>query len=213
MLDAPARLDRNAARAVLADADSSALACLIAVTCFVGDDILDEDGQPYTADELQEMLHPDNVILADGNLDKICGLLFTASGDEALVLPAIFQRVVAAVIEGDPFAFEDDNDTPTIPEVFWTLYQLELLLEEPLLDDLSAKVQRYIAKLAEEEAEDIAALQSQLDSVGDDLSGLEGYADKCLKFHKLHLATQLKALGCKAEWIADLDQDLAAALS
>ncbi len=207
MLDSPASLNRTAARALLADPDAHALSALIALTCFIGDDFLDEDEQPLTPPEIREMLEPDKVLLADGNLEKVAGLLFAVSGEEFLEEPAIFSRLVAAVNEGDAMAFEDDDDEPTLPEVFWTMYQLELLVEDSLIEELGERVQRYIASLTENEAEDV----EEMLAAGEEQE-IESYTDRLLKFHKLSMAAQLRALGCKPEWLDDLDPDLSALL-
>jgi hypothetical protein len=202
VLEAPDNLNRNAARALLVDPDTHALSALIAVTVFVGDDFLDEDGQPLAPYELREMLSPDKVLIADGNLDKVAGLLFAISGDEFLETPVIFSRLVAAVNEGDPMAYEEEDDEPTLPEIFWTMYQLELLTEDEITMELGERVQRYIAQLAANEAEDVEALLEEEGEV------LEAYTDRLLKFHKVSLAAQLRSLGCKPEWLDELDPDL-----
>ena len=203
MLEQLPTLNRTAARALLADPDTHALAALIALTSFIGDDFLDEEEQPLTPAEIREMLAADKVLVADGNLDKIAGLLFAVSGEEFLSDPTLFQRLVAAINEGDPQAFEDDEDEPTIPEIFWALYQLELLVEDALVEELGERVQRYIGELQDNEAEDVEELLLAEGEV------IEAYTDRLLRFHKLSLAAQLRSLGCEAEWLDDLDPDLA----
>jgi hypothetical protein len=203
MLDLLPTLNRTAARALLADPDTHALAAIIALTCFIGDDFLDEDEQPLTPEELREMLAEDKVLVADGNLDKIAGLLFAVSGEEFLNDPTLFKRLVAAVNEGDPYAFEDDEDEPTMPEIFWAMYQLELLVEDQITEEIGERVQQYIGRLSDNEAEDIEELLAEESEV------IEAYTDRLLRFHKLSLAAQLRALDCKAEWLDGLDPDLA----
>lgn len=211
MLDLPVTLNRSKAQELLESPDTQALSALAAAASLIGDDILDEQGQPCLEEELTEMLKAEGTNPADVTITRICGLLYAVSGDEFLEDPDHFQRMVGAVVEGDLFSYEDE-EPPSIPDVFWALYQIGLTVEDDLVSELGPRVQRYLEKLAEDEAEDVAGLQDVLSLEGSSPEDLQPYADQLLIFRRTKLASELRDLGCKPEWVADLDEELAEAL-
>lgn len=213
MLDLPSTLDKIAAGRLLEDEDTDAMAALVALTAFIGDDFLDEDGQPLDEDEIREMLQPERLKLQPEPLTRICGLLYAISGDEFTQDPTHFRRMVGAIVEGGPFVYEDDNEEPTLPDVYWALYLVELLVEDEMLDELGPRVQAYISRLAEEEAEDSQALADEIEREGLDPEELEPYVSKILIFRRTRLAADLRRMRYPADALIDLDPELAEALS
>lgn len=213
MLDLPATLNRSLAQELLEDPATMALSALAAVAALIGEDILDEQGQPCLEDELHEMLRAEGVQAADDTITRICGLLYAISGDEFLEDVDHFRRMIGAVVEGDLFAYEDDEEPPSVADVFWGLYQIGLTVEDDLTGDLSPRVERYLKELAEEEAEDVEGLYDLISMEGSDPEDLKPYADEILTFRRAKLASELKRLGCKPEWFADLDPELAGSLA
>jgi hypothetical protein len=200
-------LSREAARRFLLDPYCEALTALVSAASFIGEDLL-EDGQPVSEMDLQEMLAAENVKALDENLSKCCGLLYAISGDEFLESVPHFRRIVGAVTEGDPFVYEED-ETPTVPEIFWAFYQINLLIEDDITQELGTRVTRYLERIADEEAEDQEALQTIMEEDGFEPEDLKPYAEKFLGHRMQKLALELKDLNCKPEWVADMDPELA----
>lgn len=209
MLELPPSLNHSAAREILSDPESDALSCVIAASVFLQDDLLDDEEQPYTEEEMDQMLDAASAPTYSDNLGRIAGLLNAVAGDEFLESPAHFLRMVAAIVEGDIYAYEDDNDEPSIPDVYWALYLVGLATEDDIVDELSGKVKAFVMRLAEEEAEDVEALQEAIELEGSEPEDLQPYADRILFFRRRELAKRLVRLGCKSEWVADLDEELA----
>lgn len=212
-LTLPLGLDRQAARELLADVDCDALSALLALSVFLGDDLFDEEGQPYLEDELLLMLEDQQLELAPENLTRACGLLFAVTGDEMLETVLNFRRFVNAVNHGRLFDYEDDDDQPELPDVFWAMYLAELLTDDPLIDELSTQIGQYLRQLAEDEVEDLPGLRQAMAEEGDDLEQIEDYVTARLTFRRATLALRLKRLGVKPEWMADTDQTLALLLA
>jgi hypothetical protein len=209
VFDLPVSLNQEVARGLLANPETDALSALLAMSCFLQDDVLDEDGQPYLEYELREMLDAAHVRASPENITRVCGLLHAIAGDEFLDTVVHFLRMLAAIVEGDAFAYEDDQNEPSLADMYWGLYLAGLLAEDDLLAEIGPRVERYIQRTAEDEAEDSDALQQFMDEQGDSPEQLESYTDELLSFRRRLLATNLTALGCKSEWVSDLDPDLA----
>lgn len=210
MNELPAFLNREEARSILEDPASDALLALLSTSAFIGDDILDdEDGQPMLEEELREMLDAEHVRVAPENVTKVCGLLHAISGDEFLEDVIHFLRITGAIVEGDIYAYEDDQEEPTLADIFWTFYQINLVAEDNLIDELGGRVQRYLTSLAEEEAEDKEALEEWIAQEGAEPEDLQPYVERELVFRRRRLAKGLSTLGCKPEWVSDLDPELA----
>jgi hypothetical protein len=212
-LDMPmaSTLDLSVARQILRDHDSSAIACLVAAGALVGDDLFDEeDGQPYSEGELSWLFEHTGFKPLPSALAKITGLLFARSGDEFTDSPEHFERLTSAIVEGDMFAYQDDKEDPTVPDLYWALYQVGLTIEEDdMLDEIGPRVEKYIRKLIEEEVEDVEGLAAEVAEEGSDPSALDPYITRVLVFRRAMMAADLRRLGCKAEWLADLDPELA----
>lgn len=211
MADITANLNREAAARFLTDPYCEALTALVSAACFLGEDIL-EDGQPVSETDLQEMLDAENVRVIDDNLSKCCGLLFAISGDEFLESAPHFKRIIGAITEGDPFIYDEDEQ-PSVPEMFWAFYQINLLIEDDITEELSGKVLNFLEKVAEDEAEDQEALQVILDEDGADPEDLKPYAEQFLGYRMKKLAGELSELNCKPEWVGDMDPELAELMS
>ena len=80
--------------------------------------------------------------------------------------------------------------------------------EEETIDDLGPRVQRYIERMVDEEAEDTEALASAVEEEGLGAEELEPYVKKVLVFRRAMMAEDLRKLGCKPEWLDSLDPDL-----
>jgi hypothetical protein len=211
MLDLPAYLDRITAERLLNDVETDAFAALLSVACLLGDDFLDEDGQPMTDSELQELL---GVPARQEVLVRVCGLLNAVAGDEFTTDPDHFRRMVSAIVEGDPFQYEDDGEEPTLPDVYWALYLVGLTVEDDIVSELGGRVLRYVAQLAEEEAEDSEDLAAEIKANGGaDAEELESYINRVLILRRAKLVIDLQALKCKPEWMADLDPELSSTMS
>lgn len=210
----PATLNREAGGRFLADPGIDALTAVVAACAFLQDDLLDEDHQPYLPDELRLMLEAEHLDIPSEVLTKICGLLFAVSGDEFLDSVVHFRRFVASTVEGQVFSYDDEidpggEDEPSLSDVFWALYQADLLVADDLTDSLGPKIGQYINLLGQEEAHDAPGLAQSLAEEPDDLQQMEDYTRANLVFRRRRLAANLRELGCKPEWIADLDPELA----
>jgi len=207
----PSLLDTGEARRILSEQDSSAIACLIAATALIGDELFDEeDGQPFSQQELALIFEHTGFQPLESCLAKITGLLFARSGDEFLEDPDHFESLVAAIVEGDILAYADDIDDPTVPDLYWAIYQVGLTIdEEEIIDDIGPRVRRYMERLVEEEVEDVEGLAREVEEEGLDVEELEPYLQKVLVFRRTMMAEDLRKLGCKAEWLDSLDPDLA----
>jgi hypothetical protein len=64
-------------------------------------------------------------------------------------------------------------------------------------------------RLIEEEVEDVEGLAEEVAREGSDPSELEPYVTRVLVFRRALMANDLRRLGCKPEWLDDLDPDLA----
>lgn len=212
MSDLPQNLDRMAARALLGSQDVNALTCLLCLSLMVGDDIFDEDGQPADEETIREYLGSDSANVLDENITKAVGLLHAISGPEFVEDRTHFKRFVSAIIEGDPFHFDREEDEPTIPEVYWALYQVNFITEDDIIQELGPAVQDYISKLADDEAEDNQALAQAIAEEGDDPENIEPYVSRILVFRREDLANELTRLRCPAEWVREEDPDLADAM-
>lgn len=213
MLELPPSLSRSAAQDLLADPDTYAFAALTAAASLLGEDLLDEEGQPYLEEELELMLEVEGAKPAPETLSRIAGLLFTVSGEECLADVDHFRRSVSAIVEGDILTY--DEEPPSLADVFWALYQIGLTVEEDVFDDLEEPVARYLEALAEEEAEDAEGFQTYLAAQGEEITPeeLEPYVSRLLIFRRQRLAEDLRRLGCKPDWMLELDEDLAAAMA
>jgi hypothetical protein len=207
----PGILDTSEARRILREQDSSALACLVAASALIGDDVFDEeDGQPFSVKELALLFEHTGFRPLLSCLAKITGLLFARSGDEFLEDPDHFESLVAAIVEGDPLAYLDDIEDPTVPDLYWAIYQVGLTIdEEEIIDDIGPRVRRYMERLVEEEVEDVESLAQAVEEEGLDVEELEPYLKKVLVFRRTMMAEDLRKLGCKPEWLDSLDPDLA----
>ncbi len=207
----PGTLDVSVAREILRDHDSSALACLVSAAALLGDDLFDEeDGQPWSEQELGWLFEHTGFKPLPASLSKITGLLFARSGDEFTDSPEHFERLTSAIVEGDMFAYQDDKEDPTVPDLYWALYQVGLTIEEDdMLDELSPRVEKYIQRLIEDEVEDVEGLAAEVAEEGSDPDAIEPYVTRILVFRRAMMAADLRRLGCKAEWLADLDPELA----
>ena len=209
LLVLPPSLDREVARELLLDPDTDAFSALLSIMVFLRDDVLDEEGQPYLEDELRMFLEADHVEVADENLTRACGLLYAISGDEFLENVQNFRRFVSAVNNGRLFDFEDDDEEPELPDVFWAIYLAELLVEDDLTEELDPRIGRYLQQLAENEVTDYPGLSQATAEEGDDVEQIEDYMTARLTFRRHVMAMKLKRLGCQPEWLADTDPELA----
>lgn len=207
----PASLDLSEARRILSEQDSSAVACLVAAAALIGDDIFDEeDGQPFSEGELALLFEHTNFTPLPSCLAKITGLLFARSGDEFLEDPDHFESLVSAIVEGDILAYAEDLDDPTVPDLYWAIYQVGLTVgEDELIEEIGPRVQKYIERLIEDEVEDVEGLARAVEEEGLDPAELEPYLQKVLVFRRTMMAEDLRKLGCKPEWLDSLDPDLA----
>ncbi len=211
MEDLPARLDTSVAADLLKDPETSAFVCLVAACAILGDEaVTDEDGQPPDEEELDLMLGAEGVRPHEECLTKIVGLLMSVSGQEFFDDPGLFHRLASAIVDGDPFAREDDGDDLSAPDCYWAIYQVGLVAddEEPL-DDLSDRVKDFIAEIASEEAEDMEGLAEEIAREGGDVESLQPYFETLLLIRRNLMAMDLIKLKCDPEWIEGMDPELA----
>lgn len=211
MLDTPASIDRIVACQLLEDAETYALVALLCVCALLGDDILDEDGQPHSEHEMGIMLESHSSTVREENLTKVCGLLHAIAGDDYTDDPDHFRRLSSAIVEGDVFDYDDEE--PHISDLYWALYQVGLTVEDSMVDSLGPRVRKYITDLAEDEAEDLEGLASAMAEEGEDPEDIEPYAQAVLVFRRAKLAKALYDLKCKPDWVEDLDPELAASMA
>ena len=168
--------------------DCSALAALLAATALLGGGedfpLLDDEEQPVDFDVALELIQVACPRVDKSNVHRILGLLFAASGSEIFEDPDHMERFVGAIVYGDPYRFEEDQETPLLVEITWALYQVDALLEESVDDLLSEEVGARIAELVEDSPLDVALLQA----VDPDFTGS---ADE---FYALLLDSRLAAL-------------------
>lgn len=207
--------DRANAAECLKDDDASAFACLVAAMALLQPEDGDEpnplfddedDGQPLDPGALRILLE-DAVPGHDGDCrGKVTGLLMAVSGDDFFEDPVHFERMVSAIIHGDPFRYEDDDDYPSAAEMVWAVYQVGLMIDEPLDELFQDRVKRFMSDVFDEEAEDKEALLEGLDPEFEDPE--EEYYERFVTLRRALLAKELLALGVDADWLADLDPRL-----
>ena len=208
-------LNTAVAQRLLKDPETQALACLVAASCLIGDDIFDEeDEQPFSSQELEWLFEHSRFMPHRECLNRITGLMFARSGDEFFEDPDHFLKLTSAIVEGDPLAYEEDEEDPTLADLYWAVYQVGLTIEdeEEDWDQFSPRVMRVFERISEEQADDLEGLAQEIEETGGDPEDLKPYMDHVLVFRRAGLAKDLRDLGCKPEWLASLDPELAEAL-
>lgn len=205
------RLLKPEALKLLAGSDCSAFAAVVAAVCLFGDDILDDDNQPLDEGELRLMAEDLNLVIPDETCSRICGLLNSVAGDEFTTHPTHFERMVGAIIHGDPFVYEDDNDMPTLTDALWALFQAGLMTEDDdPMTELGPRVKAFLQRIADEEAEDIEEVSAAFE---DEADGGESYEFLELRLRMSILASELRALGLEADDMRDTHAELADLMS
>lgn len=197
------KLDHNKSVEILGDSDTHALPAVMAACRILGDALLDDEQDIPDEHELNLLLetagvevHPDNVTRIIGFLNALTSELFVGS-------PAHLLRISSAIVEGDPFYFEESGDDVPLWCVLWSLYQVDLMFDENLLDELSDSVKAKLSQMGREEAVDVEAMMA---GEGEDSE----VKDELMELREI-LASQLQWLGVPPEWV-DQDSDLAAFL-
>lgn len=204
-------LDRVAAAKVLDNPDSSAIACYVASCAVLGKDedggsplFDDEDEQPEDPVAVHEMLRSAVPDYDPDNLQKIQGLVHAVAGDEFWSDPDHFTRMSAAILHGDPYYYEDEAEEPTLIELMWAIYQVDLLMEEDADELLEEPVLKFLTRLAEEQPIDLESLALEEDFTGP----IEEYYQTLLRFRRIDLGRELVELGMTEDQIAELDEEM-----
>jgi hypothetical protein len=191
------------AKALLLDPDTHALAAALAANRILGGELIDDDDEIPDESELSLLFEVEGVEVDGLNVSRIVGYLNALASEEFIERPADLMRISSAIIEGDPFFYENEGEDVPLWCVLWAIYQVDLMLEDNIIDELSDRVKKHLQKMGREEAVDVASMMAGEGGGGE-------VTDELIELRKT-LANQLRQLGVPSDWV-DHDAALSAAL-
>lgn len=187
--------------------DVSATAALVAASGLVftpfeeTNPLFDDDGEILDFDAVDALVTSKVPDLDRDNLHRLYGLVTAAAGDEFFNDPDHFERMVGAIVYGDPYRFEEDMEAPSLVEMTWAIFQVDLMVEEDADSLLSDAVADRLAEIAAENPADAETLAE----IDPDFSGsVEDFYLQLLGFRKIALEKDLRKCGAGSEFIAEL---------
>jgi hypothetical protein len=191
------------AKALLLDPDTHALAATLAANRILGGELIDDDEEIPDESELTLLLDSEGVEADKLNVTRIVGYLNALASEEFIERPVDLMRISSAIIEGDPFFYENEGEDVPLWCVLWAIYQVDLMLEDNIIDEMSERVKKHLQRMGREEAVDVNSM----------LAGEGGGGEVTEELIELRgtLANQLRELGVAPDWV-DHDAALSAAL-
>lgn len=189
--------------------DTSALASLVAMTGVLQDSfdaanpMFDEEGDILEFDALFEMLKVRSPDFDRDNLHRVFGLFMAATGSEFFSDPVHFERLVGAIVYGDPYLYEEDKKDPELVEMTWALFQVDRLLEEDASSLLEVPVLQWITQVAERNPDDEDLVTRVDPDFEGNLAVGEAYA-LLLNYRRIALAEDLKKCGAGPQLLKEL---------
>lgn len=205
-----ARISTVEAQRALENPDLEAFTLLVAALSVVGEEVIAEDDeQPMDAAALRLVLAAENINAPEEVIQKVCGLTFAISGEEFLEDPDHFERFSSAIVFGDPFAVEEEEEEFDSGDAWWALYMAGLLIEDNFIPDLGEGVKHLLERLSSFDIEDVEEKDFAFLNGDADDDDTPGPVEKLLNVRLGKLARELAQLGVKPEWLSELDEELA----
>jgi len=197
-------INRSAAEEILSDPEAHALAAVIAANALLDGDLLDEDDEIIEEEILRMLLAALGADAHEDNIIRIIGFLNALSSEVFVRRPRDFSLLSSAIVEGDLFYYEENPDEMMLADGLWALYQVDLLFEDNLVEELGPNVLKLLQRLSDGEGFDPA----EFSEFSEGEAPPDSIATHLVDLRRKELAGQLNRLQVPVAWI-DSDDELA----